>query len=113
MRKTKKEMIWKIEGVLESRLLKGNTVVYRTESENSVCIRFHETDILKFDADGNVTLDSGGYRTQTTKDRLNEFQSAVYVYQENFIWYVRFKNDSIVKFYDGMVIDLDTGRMAL
>ena len=113
MRKTKKEMIWEIEGVLESRLLKSSTIAYRTKSDDNIRIRFHETDILKFDGDGNVTLDSGGYRTPTTKARLNELQSAVHIYQEDFTWYVRFKNGSTIEFYDGMVIDLDTGRVAL
>ena len=111
MRKTKKEMLVGLGTINESRLLKGNTVVYRTESDDNVRIRFHKTDILKFDGDGNVTLDSGGYHTTTTKARLNEFQEVAYIYQKDFAWYVRLRNGKVVEFYDGIKINLDTGRV--
>ena len=110
MRKTKKEMLMGLGTIDKSRLLKGNTVVYRNAFDDNVYIRFHKTDILKFDGDGNVTLNSGGYHTITTKARLNEFQRVAYVYQEDFTWYVRLNDGSVIDFYDGMKINLDTGR---
>ena len=113
MRKTKKEMLMGLGAITESRLLKGNTVVYRNIFDDNVYIRFHKTDILKFDGDGNVTLNSGGYHTTTTKARLNEFQSVVHIYQEDYTWYVRLRNGKVVKFYDGMKINLDTGRVVI
>ena len=83
MRKTKKEMLMGLGAITESRLLKGNTVVYRNIFDDNVYIRFHKTDILKFDGDGNVTLNSGGYHTMTTKARLNEIQREAYVYKKD------------------------------
>ena len=112
MRKTKKEMLMGLGAVNESRLPKGNTVVYRNAFDGNVYIRFHKTDILKFDGNGNVTLDSGGYHTRTTKARLNEFQEVAYIYQKDFAWYVRLRNGKVVDFYDGMKINFDTGRIA-
>ena len=113
MRKTKKEILMGLGTINESRLLKGNTVVYRNTFDDNVYIRFHTTDILKFDGDGNVTLNSGGWRTRATKARLNEFQSVVYIYQEDYTWYIRLRNGKVVEFYDGMKINLDTGRVVI
>ena len=111
MRKTKKEMLMGLGTIDKSRLLKGNTVVYRNAFDDNVYIRFHKTDILKFDGDGNVTLNSGGYHTITTKARLNEFQRVVHIYQKDYTWYVRLRNGKVVEFYDGIKINLDTGRV--
>ena len=36
-------------------------------------VRLHSTYIVKFWPDGQVTLHSGGYRTVTTKERINQF----------------------------------------
>ena len=111
MRKTKREMLMGLGAITESRLLKGNTVVYRNAFDDNVYIRFHETDILKFDGDGNVTLNSGGYHTVTTKARLNEFQSVVYICQKDFTWYAQLRTGKAIEFYDGIKFNLDTGGL--
>jgi hypothetical protein len=49
-------------------------------------VRLHNTYIVKFWPDGQVTLHTGGYHTVTTKDRLNEF-IAGRVYQKAHQWY--------------------------
>lgn len=36
-------------------------------------LRLHATRVLEFHADGRVVLNSGGWRTVTTKDRMNRF----------------------------------------
>lgn len=38
-----------------------------------VVIRLHNTDIIRFRADGTVTFDTGGWLTVTTKERMNTF----------------------------------------
>lgn len=54
-----------------------------------IAIRFHATRIISFTADGRILLTSGGYRTVTTKDRLNQFGPAeVRIHQANYAWYV-------------------------
>lgn len=40
-------------------------------------VRLHTTDIVQYHADGRVVLSSGGWRTVTTKDRLNTHTDAV------------------------------------
>ena len=59
-----------------------------------IAVTFHATDIIKFWADGQVTLHTGGYKTVTTKERINQFtrcipgQVGARVYQKNRQWYV-------------------------
>ena len=38
-----------------------------------IAVRLHSTQVVKFWADGRVTLHTGGYHTMTTKERLNQF----------------------------------------
>jgi hypothetical protein len=52
-----------------------------------IAVTFHKTDIVKFWADGSVTLHTGGYRTATTKERLNQFIVGR-VYQVAKQWYL-------------------------
>lgn len=46
------------------------------EVEGGIAVRLHNTDILTFAPDGRVTYNSGGWRTNTTKDRMNTFGPA-------------------------------------
>ncbi len=49
-------------------------------------IRLHDTQIVKFWVDGRITLHTGGYRTVTTKERINQFVSGR-LYQRDYAWY--------------------------
>jgi hypothetical protein len=70
---------------------------------------YHGTQVCRWShATGKVTLNSGGYRTYTTKMRMNQFahefcNSRFHVVQENGIWYVITGNIK-AEFYDGMVV---------
>jgi len=88
-----------------ARKIKNNT--YRIELINGYKIRFHDTDIITYTNDGYYTLNNGGFFTNTTKKRLNEFlPSNYYVYQKDFNWYIKntdtnedipFKNQTTLK----------------
>lgn len=41
--------------------------------EDDFAVRLHNTDVVTFHPDGSVTLDSGGWRTMTTKSRINGY----------------------------------------
>lgn len=60
---------------------------------------FHGTLILTFDQE-RIILTSGGYKTATTKRRMNqaseEFDLGFRVYQEGYRWYVNYKNEKYV-----------------
>lgn len=61
-------------------------------AQPSVVIKLHATDIVTVMADGTITLDSGGWRTPTTKDRMNNILRKVgcdyQVSQDKSIWYI-------------------------
>src|SRR5580765_409905 len=64
-------------------------------------IRLHQTDIIIFHGD-DFTVHSGGYKTITTKDRLNKYLPAGWrVYSVQGTWYLRHGEDEAT-FYDGM-----------
>jgi len=81
------------------RKLARNTYL-RAEGED-VVVKFWDTDIITIDKEGIYTLNTSGYRTLTTKDRLNEFGPAR-VSQEKGIWYIR---DAV--FADGIKLSAD------
>jgi hypothetical protein len=68
-----------------------NTTV--TDDGKYVVVRLHHTNIFGLDrGTGGVTLNSGGWRTVTTKKRINEcleeYGIPLRVYQRKFDWYV-------------------------
>jgi len=56
----------------KSRNLANNTKLIRKD-EHTIVVRLHSTDILTFHDDGRTVYDSGGWKTVTTKARMNEF----------------------------------------
>jgi hypothetical protein len=64
--------------------------------------RLHQTDIVRRKPDGRFVLDSGGYKTVTTKDRMNRF-SPFRISQAKGVWTVHHEGRS-VPYYDGMVL---------
>lgn len=78
------------------------TSIYTENGFTSV--RYHSTEIVKFN-DSKIILNSGGWRTYTTKTRMNQvantFGLDFGVSQNDFEWYVAFKGESL-PFFDGM-----------
>ena len=67
-----------------------------TKWEDVVYVVYHRTEILAYHPDGAIIADCRGFRTNTTKDRLNYLTSA-HVHKKKFVWYV-----GLLEFYDGM-----------
>lgn len=78
----------------------NNTYLY--PRENGIAVRLHNTDVVLIRSDGKFVLNSGGWRTPTTKDRINSF-APVRVWQQRGSWFL----GNGVEFYDGMVVDAD------
>lgn len=98
------------EHVMRSRFLKRNTIEYFPESGARI-VRLHDTDIVKFpnpEDKYHFILNSGGWRTPTTKERMNDvLPSGVAVYQNRGYWYVRiggWEDGKTVPFFDGIEI---------
>lgn len=80
----------------------GNNTYAEILHDGSVGIMLHSTYVVKIHEDNTYTLNSGGWQTLTTKDRINQY-SPRYVYQKNFEWFVKI-NDKSYPFMDGMVV---------
>lgn len=84
-----------------SRKLCNNTYLKRRE-DDAVAIMLHQTDVVTYFADGTVILNSGGWLTVTTKDRMNRF-SPLQVWSERGVWYVALNNTGATFAYqDGL-----------
>lgn len=69
-RRTKGEIMAGVDSV-ESRFVDHNTVMYHRENGERV-IRLHLTDIVTYQPNGDIVLNTGGWNTITTKDRINK-----------------------------------------
>ena len=74
-----------------TNLSKKTATSVRHDNGAIIC-RYHNTDIVKVEA-GTVTLNSGGWRTVTTKRRMNqcfeEWGIPLRIFQSNFEWYIQ------------------------
>jgi hypothetical protein len=89
----------------DSVKLGNNTWLERIVTDRlKIVVRLHSTNIVVFHDDGRVTLHTGGYRTVTTKDRLNQFITGR-VYQKAHQWYyVRHRLGLEQNFAEGMEV---------
>ena len=105
MKESKKEIMGGIEST-ESKIVANNTVAY-TRPDGTKVIRLHHTDILEFPKKGGVVFNSGGWKTVTTKERMNEFQSETFIHQAKGLWYLSFPADKTPyndPFFDGITV---------
>lgn len=58
----------------KSRKVANNTYLERRGDD--IAVRLHQTDVVTFHADGTATLDTGGWLTMTTKERINRYLPA-------------------------------------
>ncbi len=93
-----------------SRKLGHNTIVHMVRvldspEQDQVAVKYHGTNIIKIDPENVVTLNTGGWETNTTKDRLNQFLSCrdAYIFQKNHVWYIKNRHETI-EYKDGMQI---------
>ena len=68
------------------------TTVY-TDEDGSLCVKYHNTTVWRKRPDGSVMLNAGGWKTATTKNRMNQafnqFGPAYYsVFQKRGDWFV-------------------------
>lgn len=75
-RRSKREMVATVTGIhgepVKAALVARNTLDYTT-ADGTRRVRYHDTDVVTVKPDGVVELDTGGYNTLTTRDRMNHY----------------------------------------
>lgn len=100
----------------DNRPLENNTRLIRL-SPDEIAVRLHDTDVVTYHRNGNIILNSGGWRTPTTKNRITAYSPAI-VWSEKGVWWVdnhhAFSEPVLSQkslFYDGMGITYDGAVM--
>lgn len=82
-----------------------------TDSNGNLCVQYHNTTVWRKRPDGQVTLDTGGWRTATTKVRMNQafsqFGPPYKVFQKNGNWFVRHRASKHQIPYPGNTLTLE------
>lgn len=87
---------------------KHKTKVIRTE--NTLAVKYVNT-VVVYNTPSRVVLNTGGWKTNTTKTRMNQAANQYYlgyqVFQKNYNWYVKcLRSEKIFEFEnDGIVLD--------
>jgi len=88
----------------QSRRIAHNTYLERT-GEDEVSVRLHSTYIVRFRADGTTRLDSGGWLTVTTKERMNRYLPAGFrIAATRRVWFLYFLGERVGEYTDGLVV---------
>lgn len=89
----------------DSRKLGHNTFV-EARPGGDIAVRYHRTDIITFRPDGRIVLDTGGWLTTTTKQRLSAIIPGVRVWAERGgEWAVSSPNGRDARYEDCMYLD--------
>lgn len=82
------------------------------EEPDAVGIRLHNTTVVKYTKTGELVLNSGGWQTVTTKDRINGFTpSDIKVFSVKGEWRVKYQHGwdgPTVPFTDGITFEINT-----
>lgn len=86
------------EGEVSWSRMVAKATIHMKFPDGTEKLKYHTTIVAEKSPDGIYTLNSGGYKTSTTKARIEDF-SKIRIYQKKGIWYAG--NSSII-FYDGI-----------
>lgn len=96
-----------------TRKLAHNTYVERVGAD--IAVRYHSTFIVTYHPDGSLTLNTGGWRTTTTKARIHDLIGpGRFLSSTDGVWNLTRSTgpwpaprEQVSEFYDGMTIDAD------
>lgn len=91
-------------GSKDSRKIAHNTYLERLDAD-TIGVRLHSTYVVRFNADGTTRLDSGGWLTVTTKERMNRYLPAGYsIGAVRRVWFLYRLGERVGEFSDGLVL---------
>jgi hypothetical protein len=79
----------------------NNTRVLRI-NDVTVGIKLHNTVIIEYTKQGTIRLNTNGWKTVTTRERMNRFQDKFSIFSEKFIWFLVYEDTYLYK--DGMTL---------
>lgn len=91
------------------RVIDNNTRLITDDGPAKYHIKLHNTNIITYCENGDVVLNSGGWRTSTTKARMNEY-SPVSIWQASGLWTARWRGESY-PYADGITFNTWTGKV--
>ena len=94
------EAVKKLNG-RESRKVGNNTYLERIDFD-TVGVRLHRAHVVTITRSGEYVLNSNGWRTTTTKSRMNDFCPAR-VSQKRGEWFVEYGGKTI-PYFDGIAV---------
>jgi hypothetical protein len=104
-RLTKGEVSQELKDAVIKRL--ENNTFEITYPSQVKAIRYHHTDVITFQPNGDIILNSDGWLTPTTKERMNNHLPAQWhINQINKVWYLA-NNSHSYTFQDGITIHND------
>lgn len=93
----------------KKRKIDNNTYLVTDDGPAMYHIKLHATRIITYTQQGTVILNSGGWRTSTTKARMNEY-SPVQIWQAKGLWTVHWDGGQY-PYADGIEFDTVTGKV--
>lgn len=91
-------------GTRESKKIANNTYLHAL-ANGDIAIRLHSTDIVTLAQNhGRYVLNSGGWKTVTTKARMNEFAPS-FIGSVKGIWYQGRHDMAQIPYFDGMIVN--------
>ena len=82
-----------------------NTRIIRLD-EHSIGLKLHDTVIVIYSDNGTIQLNTDGWQTVTTRERMNRWQNKFSIHQTQFIWYITYQNETYL-FEDNMYLTYD------
>jgi len=86
-----------------AKIIARNTFKF-TAPDGAIVTRLHNTDIVRALPGGRYQLNSGGWRTSTTKDRMGAALPGYRLYANKGSWYVAAGELGTIPYYDGMIL---------
>jgi len=97
-------------GDADERTVDRNTILLPMP-DGSIGLKYHRTVIVRYNPDGTVTVDAGGWRTSTTKQRMNQAIPAGFrIFSKARTWHVDAPNGETYEFQDGYKCITDAAR---
>lgn len=94
----------KLIGKRDSKKVGNNT--YLIAGTDCIHVRLHNTHVVTLHTDGRIILNSDGWQTVTTRDRMNQYlPDGVSLFQKAHVWYVWYRySDETIEYYDGITV---------